>query len=308
MTWVDAEERRRAWWAVYVLDKIICVGSDKRPLCGEPANNEILPVPDEAWDSGDASLAIQHTVTSSRLDPQPPFARLCQAALLVSKMLRHCQRIKLLKLQHKLPGNGEVASLTEGALELAACAQTEISAQPEKYFALVPALTLAYSAVFKIVMTHLHPSAAPPETAPAAAYEDADWAATTTGNNNNNTTPSTQLISYDSQKKAMTHMHDIVHDITAFISHKEGLAKISPFALDAIYTAGVTCACWRQQCGLKTIQKCLAGIRVRWAVTAQYEALLEQHDLAAVSSSSGFSMPLGTMPIVPTVPSTTMGL
>jgi hypothetical protein len=286
MTWVDAEERRRAWWAVYVLDKIICVGSDKRPLCGEPANNEILPVPDEAWDSGDASLAIQHTVISPKLDPQSPFARLCQAALLVSKALRHCQRAKLLNLQHKPPENCEVTSLTDGALELAACAQTESSRQPEKYFALVPALCLAYSAVFKIVVTHLHLPAGPPDSA----------------------TTSTQMISSGFQEKAMTRMHDIAHDIAAFTSHREGLAKISPFALDAIYTTGVTYACWREQGGLESIKKCVARIKGRWAVAAQYETLLEHHDLAALSSSSDFSMPLVTMPIVPTVPSTPMGL
>ncbi|KAI1816894.1 fungal-specific transcription factor domain-containing protein [Poronia punctata] len=296
-TWIDAEERRRTWWAVYVLDKVICLGSDKRPLCGEPAGNEILPVPDEAWDSGDASLASQHTVMSPRTEFQSPFARLCQAALLLSKALRHCQRAKLLRLQHKPPDDSEAASLLEGALDLAALSQREISNHPVRYFSALPSVCLAYSAVFKIVTIHLPGSA--PETAPAAAYEDPSWTS------RNHT--SAQLAAYEARKEVMERMHDVVRDIGACASHQDGLNQISPFVLDAVYYTGVTGAWWRDPCGLETIQKALARIGDRWAVAVQYGGLLQQHDIAAVSSSN-FSMPMASMPMVPSVPSTTMAL
>ncbi|KAI3324679.1 fungal-specific transcription factor domain-containing protein [Xylariaceae sp. AK1471] len=298
-TWVEAEERRRAWWAVYVLDKIICVGSDKRPSCGEPSGNEILPVLDEAWDTGDASLAIQHTVTSPRTDFQSAFARLCQAALLISKTLRHCQRAKLLKLQHKPPDHSETAGLIEAAFGLSACLQTEITAQPERYFAAIPALCLTYSAAFKIIATHLEDS--PRETTLIPPFEDTAWA-------NRNMTA--QMTAFASRKEIMAHMHDIARDISACTSHEEGLAKISPFVLDAVYSTGVTYSWWKEHSGCSAaapssemIKTGLLQISSRWGLAREYVGLLEQHEIAAMSSS-GFSMPIAGMPMVPS----TMGI
>lgn len=48
-TWTEAEERRRVWWAVYVLDRVISLGSRRRFSLPEPADVDFLPVDDKAW-------------------------------------------------------------------------------------------------------------------------------------------------------------------------------------------------------------------------------------------------------------------
>jgi hypothetical protein len=252
-------------------------------------------VPDEAWDTGDASLAIQHTVASPRTDFQSAFARLCQAALLISKTLRHCQRAKLLKLQHKPPDHSETAGLIEAAFGLSACLQAEITAQPERYFAAVPALCLAYSAAFKIIAINLSDSSQR-DTTPIPAFGDATW-----GGRN----MTAQMIAFESRKEAMAHMHDIARDMSACTSHKEGPSKISPFVLDAVYSAGVTYSWWMEHngqsvagTGHEMIKKELLQISARWGLAGEYMGLLEQHDIAAMSSS-GFSIPIVGMPMVP---------
>ncbi|KAI0473989.1 hypothetical protein GGR56DRAFT_676430 [Xylariaceae sp. FL0804] len=161
-TWSEAEERRRTWWAVYVLDRIVSVGSQKRPLCGEPSPHEILPVEDKAWEaSGDAAagglppmVQQQRTVSSPGSEPQSPFGRLCQAALLLGKMLRHAQRaeIRRLAVPREPTDPAEVAGLAATAHRLGACLRAEAQARgPAAYFALVAARCLAFSALFKVL-------------------------------------------------------------------------------------------------------------------------------------------------------------
>ncbi|KAK0729307.1 hypothetical protein B0T21DRAFT_292626, partial [Apiosordaria backusii] len=48
-TWTESEERRRVWWAVYILDRFICLGNKKRFCMPEPDDSLILPVDDKAW-------------------------------------------------------------------------------------------------------------------------------------------------------------------------------------------------------------------------------------------------------------------
>jgi hypothetical protein len=48
-TWTEIEERRRVWWAIFVLDRAICLGNKRRTLTPDPGPNEILPMDDKAW-------------------------------------------------------------------------------------------------------------------------------------------------------------------------------------------------------------------------------------------------------------------
>ncbi|KAK0632990.1 hypothetical protein B0T14DRAFT_598344 [Immersiella caudata] len=88
-TWTEVEERKRAWWAVYVLDRAICLGNKKRYTMPEPDDAILLPVDDSAWDDGDPSRSRQIPISTPLHEPQGPFTRLCQSAMLVSKIVTH---------------------------------------------------------------------------------------------------------------------------------------------------------------------------------------------------------------------------
>ncbi|KAF5681842.1 hypothetical protein FDENT_7909 [Fusarium denticulatum] len=63
-TWTEAEERRRIWWSIYILDKLVSLGSRKRCLLPDAHPQCKLPVDDDAWDRGEN----RSTMTSSRID------------------------------------------------------------------------------------------------------------------------------------------------------------------------------------------------------------------------------------------------
>lgn len=91
-TWTELEERRRVWWGIFILDRVICLGAKRRPVAPEPGPNDILPMNDTAWDEGDVANALQSAVSAPVTDPQGPFARLCQAAILIDRVESHVRQ------------------------------------------------------------------------------------------------------------------------------------------------------------------------------------------------------------------------
>ncbi|KAI3545309.1 hypothetical protein CABS01_11291 [Colletotrichum abscissum] len=85
----DEEERRRSWWAVFILDRLMSVGS-KSPCAISRAQEHIkLPMHDDSWESLDYDVVGDH-----EYDWQPVvsaehsgFSRLCEAALLIDSAL-----------------------------------------------------------------------------------------------------------------------------------------------------------------------------------------------------------------------------
>ncbi|EFQ25333.1 fungal specific transcription factor domain-containing protein [Colletotrichum graminicola M1.001] len=88
-TWTELEERLRTWWAILVLDRIICLGNGKRYLSPEPDDDMNFPVDDEVWDEGHIGRAAHHTVASPPLSTPSPFSSLCRAALLAGNAVAH---------------------------------------------------------------------------------------------------------------------------------------------------------------------------------------------------------------------------
>ncbi|KAK1994849.1 hypothetical protein LX36DRAFT_583601, partial [Colletotrichum falcatum] len=91
-TWTEMEERLRTWWAILVLDRVICLGNKKRYLSPEPDDSVNFPVNDEAWDEGPISRAARHTIASQPTSPPSPFSSLCRAALLAGDVLTHVRK------------------------------------------------------------------------------------------------------------------------------------------------------------------------------------------------------------------------
>ncbi|KAI1075032.1 fungal-specific transcription factor domain-containing protein [Whalleya microplaca] len=274
-TWIEAEERRRTWWAVYVMDRLVSIGSQKRPLCGEPSPNEILPVDDDAWDTGDMSSVIQSTVSSPRTQSQSSFGRLCQAALVVGKMLRHSQRAEIRKLNGERSDYNEVANVTETAHGLGTCLQSDLAAQPSAYFSLIGARCLTFSAIIKVLGAYGADGLAGPLGVRDQLWTDDDL--------------SMQMAAADGLKKTAAHVRDFAADLFAYTTLDEDLVKTPPFVLDAIYAAAATfAATWKQsadpvaETSLETIKKCLVRLGGRWRLGREYLKLLEHHEMNAM--------------------------
>ena len=88
--WTEMEERRRVWWAVVVLDRFVNIGNPHHPFASEdPSLETCLPTDDESWDKGEMTANELLLVSSSPSIRAAPFARTCQAAHLLGKVLHH---------------------------------------------------------------------------------------------------------------------------------------------------------------------------------------------------------------------------
>lgn len=101
-----------------VLDRAICLGSNKRPLSPEPVDTEIYPVDDDAWDDGNLSSTVQRPVMSDVRDSLPgAFARTCQSAVLIGKSLAHIREHGRTGKRSPDRDPGEVEARTMALLE-----------------------------------------------------------------------------------------------------------------------------------------------------------------------------------------------
>ncbi|KAI5923989.1 hypothetical protein F4810DRAFT_157172 [Camillea tinctor] len=98
-TWTGREEERRAWWAVFCLDRFVSQGVEGlglAPGAPEPSPGELLPAHKAAWDAGavgfNEPLFAASFSTSTTLGA---FANTCQAALVLGRVLRHRDEARL---------------------------------------------------------------------------------------------------------------------------------------------------------------------------------------------------------------------
>ncbi|KEY73958.1 hypothetical protein S7711_09454 [Stachybotrys chartarum IBT 7711] len=90
-TWTLREEQRRTWWAVFVLERFIHIEPSCLPFATpEPGVDELLPLNDDDWDNGGIvpSEAL-YTKAFSSITNVGLFARLCQAAHMLSMVIQH---------------------------------------------------------------------------------------------------------------------------------------------------------------------------------------------------------------------------
>ena len=106
-TWTLREEQRRTWWAIFVLDRycssmlleayadhlarFISIEKSDLPFSApEPFSDELLPINDEDWDKGKIEPSEPlYTASFSYVDKVGLFARTCQAAHVLGKVIRH---------------------------------------------------------------------------------------------------------------------------------------------------------------------------------------------------------------------------
>lgn len=285
------------------MDKLVSLGSRKRPLYNEASPNEVFPVDDEAWELGDISESIQGTVSSPYTEQQSTFGRLCQGALLASRMLDHSKRLETIRLNCERFSYPEVVSLTEAAHELSTSIQAEIAARPTAYFSLIPAQCLAYSAVMKVLS--IYTAEAPDDSIGVPSMEGRAW----TGDD-----VSLQMTCIESRKAMSEQIHDFAKDLLSFISCDGQMVKTSPFVLDAVYSAAtVFLAAWKDggdqsaEESFATTKKLLVRLSGRWRLGAEYLKALDHHEMNAMigqnfaSSQAVPILPSSSMVTIPTI-------
>ncbi|KAJ3496780.1 hypothetical protein NLG97_g2406 [Lecanicillium saksenae] len=85
----DLEECRRVWWAILAMDRSMNLSNPKRQLVTpDPDTSNYIPVDDKNWDNGIAGPADACTLGSANTLEMGRFARLAQAAHLLSLVIK----------------------------------------------------------------------------------------------------------------------------------------------------------------------------------------------------------------------------
>jgi hypothetical protein len=82
----EKEERRRVWWAIVILDRLVSRETLSSP---EPRPDDLLPGHDQAWDDGVIDETRLCPVSAPSSTNMGMLARLAQAAHLLGRVMRH---------------------------------------------------------------------------------------------------------------------------------------------------------------------------------------------------------------------------
>ncbi|KAL6792854.1 fungal-specific transcription factor domain-containing protein [Trichoderma sp. SZMC 28012] len=89
-TWTLREEQRRTSWAIFLLDRLMNIETNLPFTVPEPVQDELLPINDEDWDEGKIVPSEPlFTLSFSSLTAVGSFAKMCQAAHMLGKVLSH---------------------------------------------------------------------------------------------------------------------------------------------------------------------------------------------------------------------------
>lgn len=288
LTWADAEERRRVWWGVYIMDKLVALGSYRRPMCAEPTVDEQLPTNDKAWDMDDSSQAYQQPVSSPFSEPQSPFARLCQSALLAGRTLLHHADLERRKVSGARYDFTAVGQLLEDAHVLCKALSHDFTSNPATYFHLVAARCLNFTAVLRMLSMYA--------TGESLRGVGSEW---------NEEEMQLQMTAMDGVKKTAAHVRDFASDLFAFISLDEDVVKTPPIVLDAFYLGSVAHhGAWKEtgdpaaESSLETTRKCLIRLSGRWRLGKELLDMLETHEMNYIVGANFHSDKLGGIPLV----------
>ncbi|KAH7388938.1 hypothetical protein BKA64DRAFT_747579 [Cadophora sp. MPI-SDFR-AT-0126] len=276
-TWTGAEERRRVWWAIFILDRIISMGSRRPCSVAEQPPDGRLPADDEAWDAGDVTRAWGHAVSTHYQVHQSYYARLCQAAIYVgraetlarSKQLMSSSRLtELMSLADELSGFSAVMDNTPGL------------SNTDSFIRLLAPRCLVRSALF----IALDSFTCPEKIIPQAGYIVTSGA---------KTQEELQMQSRSMQvvQQASRQAHSLAMELSATIESDESLrwqlGKVSPFILDLMYCSMATLHWLLGENGdevnkssLSDLEPFMDMLGKRWRLSMKYVEILTFHNVS----------------------------
>ncbi|KAK3945368.1 hypothetical protein QBC46DRAFT_372049 [Diplogelasinospora grovesii] len=295
-TWTEAEERRRVWWGVYILDRAISLGNKKRFSAPDPMESTILPTDDTAWDEGDMTRALQQPVSTPFTSPQAPFARLCQSALLISRVTRHCTS----SIRNHLSGNkhpfnlSDVTALLNDVTSFIALLDTQLSHSHDHiFFGLLAPRCLTFSALVMLLDIYSCPenlrdgpaagAGSGPGQCGGGDYDMLLADGHFGGKSADELTM--QVTAVNGLKEASLRIRDLSIDLLDAVVLPAEQKRTSPLCLDSLYCAMATLHwLWKEagdpdiQSALEDVKRCLSRLAMRWRLAREYLGLEQHHD------------------------------
>ncbi|KAK5658730.1 hypothetical protein OQA88_1539 [Cercophora sp. LCS_1] len=317
-TWTEVEERRRVWWAVYILDRSISLGSKRRFSLPEPEPNHLLPVDDKAWDDGDPSRGLSAPIATPLITQQGAFARLAQSAMLVSTVVTHCRTSIMHYRTHAIPPPFDFGSVTSLADTLSSFARTvrdELPKGPNDscippatplptppststespdnvdnagcmilYFSTLSPRLLALSGLILLLDAHACPENLRDGPGPGgmdAQPKTSDELAM-------------QVRAISGLRETSFLIRDIGLELLEAAMLPTAQARVSPLCLDALYGSVATLHWLWKEGGEETVHaamgdvmRCLARVGMRWKLADEYLSLVHHHDVTTSMALRG---------------------
>ncbi|KAH6885008.1 hypothetical protein B0T10DRAFT_493116 [Thelonectria olida] len=279
-TWTEAEERRRVWWSISILDKLVSMGSRRRCLVPDPQPEGRLPVDDEAWDCGEVGKALGHSTCTPYQVEQSGFARLCQASIYLGRAIGYARgnptmstsRIaEIMSLAHELTGFGAIVDNESTARGL------------ENRFPLLAPRSITRSALFVALERFTCPEKIGAEpgyvgSQGAKAQMELDL----------------QRQSMQVIEQASEQLHTLSMDMLAMlraegdVAQPYSLGHVSPFIMDSIYAGAATFHWLLGESGKDVYRTAAADLDMfldtlssRWRLGSMYREMLSMHDVSA---------------------------
>ncbi|KAI8674091.1 Fungal-trans domain-containing protein [Fusarium keratoplasticum] len=268
-TWTLREEQRRTWWAIFILDRFVNIDSSLPPATPEPCQSELLPVNDIDWDNGTVVPSEPlYTQTFSSVTTVGSFAKTCQAAHMLSKVMRHAKArassqdiTELLpEAQHLHQALSALHLSIEGSESDGASSQTPESST-------FPALALCCSA--RLVLYNQY-----------ACNEPLGLS-----------TNGPIALETELQKVGLEGIRAIASSTARLVALDAGGC---PFVARFLYHAGTECAWFikenHEQIMYGALEDILGGLRSmseHWGLASQYISLLEQEEVLKLIDQDG---------------------
>ncbi|KAH7020763.1 fungal-specific transcription factor domain-containing protein [Microdochium trichocladiopsis] len=284
-TWTESEERRRVWWAISVLDKLVVVGGRRRPMLSESETEPRLPVDDDVWDLGDASKAFGYPTDTPHETPQPGFARLCQASVYLNRAIRSA------RAKPTVPSPTEVMALADELQSFASAVDRQGGGCTlETRIHLLASGALARSALFLV----LDRCTCPEKMSAAPGYIPDPRAKTTEEID-------LQIWATAVTQATSRHLHSVAMDVLALVRRRHSadqgaedqdqeddddsddtasmhvLGLLGPFVLDAMYESAATFHWFAAETGDESLRAAAADMdgfldaaSSRWRLASVY--------------------------------------
>ncbi len=219
--------------------------------------------------------SLQRRVSAPLHEPQSPFARTCQAAILISRAATHV-------VAARTAGRvdiGEAAALAETFTELLALVDNDVTAASpgsDVALALQVPRSLVWSGIVMLLDTYSCPE----------NMRDLD-----TGGSAQVFKTAEELAMQAQSIDGLTKVSQRVRHFALEICHDDDVARVSPLVLDSLYgSMSVFHWLWKEggnteiERGLDDTQRALAHLTARWRVAGEYLAFERYGSLAAYTT------------------------
>ncbi|KAF4460228.1 ATP-dependent Clp protease proteolytic subunit [Fusarium albosuccineum] len=253
---IEAEERRRTWWAAILLDRFMNLGCAERAcLFRDPSSNSILPMDDGLWEQGGDIDFRGHLLSSPPTETMGRYCLTAQAAVLLGRVFRNI---------HDDPDIEGFHENEARALESTLVALTNVSLQEGRFrgIGVCSPTTVCFSARLLLHDEERYPK-------------------------HNFTNIADHFALQNIEGEIAAHMLRLASSLSA--TGRCGAEETSPFCMDAMYRSGIVYARRYKEAQLQedlhafeTIKAGLKVISGRWKAADSYVGMLAAREITGI--------------------------